>query len=372
MFREVKDAFTLIATASKRAQYEQTKTKFAAWLAKPETEDEKKLRMKGETIHHGNALERSIQEQAESRMRQFQKRQQAEREKKRRLEEGKKEEDPYYEVLGVSPTCSGEELTTAYEKKVLQCMTGEDDEAQEQEADALFNRVVWAYDQLSDPLKRSDYDRRRAWQLHAIKTKEQEALKLQQERKSQKAEAAERLEARRIEEKRVKEKKLREKRERKERKRQELELEEQEAAARKAREEDKKESKRRKRERKEEKQEKKRRKKQKKASKDSSSASSSDSSSESNSGVFCEECERVVSSGFACAECNMTYCGACEAAYHSQPDILAKTHTRTEVRGDRKRWRGDVDAPAEKKSRKSKKTKKDKKKSKRKGKSKKH
>jgi curved DNA-binding protein CbpA len=95
---------------------------------------------------------------------------QDERERKKRLEDEVNAKDAY-EELGVASDATVEEILAAYEDKVQKCVPdeggGEDKEAEE---DAMFERIVAAYDKISTPQARSDYDRRRMWRAHAAKT----------------------------------------------------------------------------------------------------------------------------------------------------------------------------------------------------------
>jgi DnaJ-class molecular chaperone len=95
---------------------------------------------------------------------------QDERERKKRLEDEVNAKDAY-EELGVASDATVEEILAAYEGKVQKCVPdeggGEDREAEE---DAMFERIVTAYDKISTPQARSDYDRRRMWKAHAAKT----------------------------------------------------------------------------------------------------------------------------------------------------------------------------------------------------------
>lgn len=61
----------------------------------------------------------------------------------------------YYEILGVSKTASDKELKSAYRKKALEWHP---DRNKSPEADKMFKQINKAYEVLSDPKKRQQYD----------------------------------------------------------------------------------------------------------------------------------------------------------------------------------------------------------------------
>lgn len=66
-----------------------------------------------------------------------------------------------YEVLGVEPTASAEEVRKTYRKLVLKCHPDKvRDEAAKPAAEKRFQAIVTAYEVLSDTVKRSEYDKR--------------------------------------------------------------------------------------------------------------------------------------------------------------------------------------------------------------------
>jgi len=62
----------------------------------------------------------------------------------------------YYEVLGVGRTSSADEIKRAYRKLARQYHP---DVSQEPNAEAHFKEINEAYEVLSDPQKRTTYDR---------------------------------------------------------------------------------------------------------------------------------------------------------------------------------------------------------------------
>ncbi|KAL7267352.1 hypothetical protein RUND412_010066 [Rhizina undulata] len=62
----------------------------------------------------------------------------------------------YYEALGILPTASSDEIKNAYRRISLQCHPDKD--LGNEDATQNFQKIQEAYDILSDPAKRAEYD----------------------------------------------------------------------------------------------------------------------------------------------------------------------------------------------------------------------
>lgn len=70
----------------------------------------------------------------------------------------------FYELLGVSPSCSNEQLRQAYKEKVLECHP---DKNQRPDAAETFRKVKEAFEVLGTTSSRLAYDQRRQERLAA-------------------------------------------------------------------------------------------------------------------------------------------------------------------------------------------------------------
>ncbi|HAN92998.1 MAG TPA: hypothetical protein DCQ33_13095 [Nitrospira sp.] len=66
----------------------------------------------------------------------------------------------YYKILGVDPNATPKELKQAYRRLAKQCHP--DHHPGDKQKEARFQEISTAYRVLSDPLQRTEYDRRRA------------------------------------------------------------------------------------------------------------------------------------------------------------------------------------------------------------------
>jgi curved DNA-binding protein CbpA len=69
---------------------------------------------------------------------------------------GTRSQKDYYEVLGVAPDASVEEIKRAYHKLAFQCHPDRNNESEE--AHEEMGRINEAFAVLSDPIKRREYD----------------------------------------------------------------------------------------------------------------------------------------------------------------------------------------------------------------------
>jgi len=74
---------------------------------------------------------------------------------------GSGDEDDYYQILELEPSASQEEITRQYRQKAREWHPDRNRERRE-EATAMFKRISAAYEVLSDPRTRQEYDERRS------------------------------------------------------------------------------------------------------------------------------------------------------------------------------------------------------------------
>ena len=82
----------------------------------------------------------------------------------------------YYEVLGVAPHASAEEIKKAYHRLAFQCHPDRNWESEE--AHEEMERINEAYAVLSDPIKRREYDLPRGYGRMAPKFKKGSKVKV--------------------------------------------------------------------------------------------------------------------------------------------------------------------------------------------------
>jgi curved DNA-binding protein CbpA len=82
---------------------------------------------------------------------------------------GMQNERDYYEVLGIAPDASAEEIKRAYHRQAFQCHP--DRNRKSEEAHEEMERINEAYAVLSDPIKRREYDLPRGYGIRAPKFK---------------------------------------------------------------------------------------------------------------------------------------------------------------------------------------------------------
>ena len=76
-------------------------------------------------------------------------------------------ERDYYEVLGIEPSASAEEIKRAYYRLAFQCHP--DRNRKSEEANEEMERINEAYAVLSDPIKRREYDLPRGYGIRVPK-----------------------------------------------------------------------------------------------------------------------------------------------------------------------------------------------------------
>jgi curved DNA-binding protein CbpA len=89
---------------------------------------------------------------------------------------GMRGERDYYEVLGVAPGASAEEIKKAYHRLAFQCHPDRNWESEE--AHEEMERINEAYAVLSDPIKRREYDLPRGYARMAPKFKRGSRVKV--------------------------------------------------------------------------------------------------------------------------------------------------------------------------------------------------
>jgi curved DNA-binding protein CbpA len=82
----------------------------------------------------------------------------------------------YYEVLGISPGASAEEIKRAYHRSAFQCHP--DRNWEDEEANEEMERINEAYAVLSDPIKRREYDLPRGYGRMTAKFKRGSKVKI--------------------------------------------------------------------------------------------------------------------------------------------------------------------------------------------------
>jgi curved DNA-binding protein CbpA len=89
---------------------------------------------------------------------------------------GTRGERDYYEVLGIAPSASTEEIRRAYHMVAFQCHPDRHGEAEE--ANKRMQEINEAYAVLSDPIKRREYDLPRGYCSRASKFKKGSKVKI--------------------------------------------------------------------------------------------------------------------------------------------------------------------------------------------------
>ena len=85
-------------------------------------------------------------------------------------------ESDYYEVLGVAPSASAEEIRRAYHKRAFQCHP--DRNHKSKKAHEKMRELNEAYAILSDPIKRREYDLPRGYGSRVSKFKKGSKVKI--------------------------------------------------------------------------------------------------------------------------------------------------------------------------------------------------
>jgi curved DNA-binding protein CbpA len=85
-------------------------------------------------------------------------------------------ERDYYEVLGIGPDASAEEIKKAYHRLAFQCHP--DRNRKSEEAHKKMEEINEAYAVLSDPIKRREYDLPRGYGIRVPKFKKGSKVKI--------------------------------------------------------------------------------------------------------------------------------------------------------------------------------------------------
>jgi curved DNA-binding protein CbpA len=89
---------------------------------------------------------------------------------------GMQSERDYYEVLGIEPDASDGEIREAYRRRAFQCHP--DRNRKSEEANKKMKEINEAYDILSDPIKRREYDLPRGYGRRVPKFKQGSKVKI--------------------------------------------------------------------------------------------------------------------------------------------------------------------------------------------------
>ncbi len=89
---------------------------------------------------------------------------------------GRQSERGYYEVLGIAPNASAEEIRRAYHMLAFQCHPDRHQESEE--SHKKMKEINEAYDILSDPIKRREYDLPRGYCSKVPKFKKGSKVKI--------------------------------------------------------------------------------------------------------------------------------------------------------------------------------------------------
>jgi molecular chaperone DnaJ len=89
---------------------------------------------------------------------------------------GRQSERDYYEVLGIAPNASAEEIRRAYHRVAFQCHPDRHEETEE--ANKKMQEINEVYAILSDPIKRREYDLPRGYGRRVSKFKKGSKVKI--------------------------------------------------------------------------------------------------------------------------------------------------------------------------------------------------
>lgn len=89
---------------------------------------------------------------------------------------GRQSERDYYEVLGIAPNASAEEIRRAYHMLAFQCHPDRHQETEE--ANKKMQEINEVYAILSDPIKRREYDLPRGYGIRVPKFKKGSKVKI--------------------------------------------------------------------------------------------------------------------------------------------------------------------------------------------------
>lgn len=89
---------------------------------------------------------------------------------------GRQSERDYYEVLGIEPNASAEEIRRAYHRLAFQCHPDRHEETEE--ANKKMQEINEVYAVLSDPIKRREYDLPRGYGRKVSKFKKGSRVKI--------------------------------------------------------------------------------------------------------------------------------------------------------------------------------------------------